>query len=191
MAALTVRKIFSFLSASLIFSSARASVAAIHTSSANPCRARSYSSVHSSETKVSTNCPLAFARIASRRIANSPSSKSLFMRHRRLLMAGNGLVLPTISGAQSGITSISVRQATGIAICPSTCARLRWKIRAKRRKPMPPTFTIETPWAERSMSIMRARVGRRMFSASPSTIMTPLAKKRLAFVTSRNLCKKR
>ena len=61
------------------------------------------------------------------------------------------------------------------------------KIFAYRNKALLPTLTIETPYLCNGLSNISARVGIKIFSASPSTIITPLAKNRFAFVASKNL----
>src|ERR1035438_10207824 len=108
---------------------------------------------------------------------------SLFARQRRLPSSGHGWpgsTLPIRVGARSGMTSMSVMQATRIPSSPCFSGCLRLKIRAYRPRPTPPTLTIETPRSLKSRPMSLAKVGTRMFSASPSTIMTPYAKNRLA-----------
>ena len=57
------------------------------------------------------------------------------------------------------------------------------------KNPVPPTLTIEIPCFSKLIPITSANVGIRSDSASPSTIIIPLAKNRFDFVESRNRCK--
>ena len=54
-----------------------------------------------------------------------------------------------------------------------------------------PTFTMDTPYFSRGYPIISAITGIKIFSASPSTIIIPLAKNKFAFVESRKRCRNR
>ena len=115
-----------------------------------------------------------------------PKSRTAFQRRLLLshLLSSSPWTKPRMAGAQSGMTSMSATHATGTEIAFAVSSD-RWKILLKRRSPVPPTLTTATPCSVRSVPRIRASVGINRASASPSTTMTPWAKRRLAFVTSR------